>query len=176
MGRAAMRDWKSTCGIVMLAAFVVAHAGCSDGRLPTHPVSGKVVFADGSPVHVGTVELKSREHSIHARGTINSDGRFVLTTYESGDGAVAGMHDCVVVQMVMVEGIANFHPSTEGVVHPQFGSYATSGLAAEVSDKGPNELQLQVTPLSKSESTSSEPHRHHEHSGRPDVEQAESPP
>jgi len=109
---------------------LVVAVGCSDGRLLTYPDWGKVAFADGSPVHVGTVELKSREHNIHARGEIGTDGRFVLTTYE----AVAGKHDCVVVQMVMVEEIAGFQPSTEGVVHPRFGSYITSGLVVEVNN------------------------------------------
>jgi len=133
------------------------------------------VFADGSPVHVGTVELKSREHGIHARGEIDIDGRFVLSTYESGDGAVAGTHDCVVVQMVMVEGIANFRPSTEGVVHPRFGSYATSGLVVEVSDKARKELQLQVEPWSPSKSRSDESH-HHSHTGDRHTEHTASPP
>lgn len=154
---------KSIRGAALLWLALAALTGCSDGRLPTYPVAGRVVFPDGSPVHVGTVELKSREHSVQARGDIDSDGRFILSTYELGDGAVAGSHDCVVVQMVMVEGIANFQPSTEGVVHPRFGSYSTSRLVVEVSDKDRNELQLNVEPLATRHEPSNESHHKHDH-------------
>jgi hypothetical protein len=154
---------KSYRGPALLWLVLAALAGCSDGRLPTDPAAGRVVFPDGSPVHVGTVELKSRTHGVQARGDIDSGGHFILTTYEPGDGAVAGKHDCVVVQMVMVEGIANFQPSTEGVVHPRFGSYSTSGLVVEVSDKGRNELQLNVEPLAPHQEPSNESHHQHDH-------------
>lgn len=122
-------------------------SGCSDGRLPTYPVTGQVVFEDGSPAHVGTVEVKSRDHKIQARGTIDKDGVFHLTTYKTDDGAVAGKHDCVVVQMVMTEELANFQPSYEGVVDPRFGSYSTSGLSIEVSAKQENFVTLKVKAL-----------------------------
>jgi len=92
------------------------------------------------PVHVGTIELESREQAVTARGEIGGDGRFVLSTFKPGDGAVAGMHDCVVVQMVIVEDISNFRPITGGVIHPRFDSYATSGLVCEVSDNIENDF------------------------------------
>ena len=152
-------DCLSLLNTMAVLSLFFAVAGCSDGRLPTYPVSGQVVFADGSPVHVGTVELKSREHGIHARGEIDKDGHFVLSTYEPGDGAVAGRHDCVVVQMVMVEEIAGFQPSTEGVVHPRFGSYAASKLVAEVHAEDRNEIRIQVESLSPGTAAASQ----HEH-------------
>jgi hypothetical protein len=141
---------------MILCLLVAAAAGCSDGRPPTYPVSGQVVFDDGSPVHVGTVELKSREHNLHARGEIDPRGNFTLTTFERGDGAVAGTHDCVVVQMVMAEDVANLRPSSEGVVNPRYGSYATSGLVVHVNDEDPNELLLNVEPLAPREDPAGE--------------------
>jgi hypothetical protein len=146
--------------VLLVLASAVVSAGCSDGRLPTYPVSGQVIFEDGSPVHVGTVELKSREHNIHARGEIGTDGRFSLSTYESGDGAVAGKHDCVVVQMVMVEEISGFRHSTDGVVHPRFGSYRTSELLADVAEKRTNELKITVGRLSDRPTHSAGEHAH----------------
>lgn len=125
------------------AALFALTIGCSN-RLETYPASGKVLFTDGGPVHVGTVELKSREHGVQARGSIQSDGSFVLSTFTDGDGAVAGMHDCVVVQFVVAEGLNGHRPSTIGVVAPRFGSYSTSGLTVEISPSKPNELQLEV--------------------------------
>lgn len=147
--------------------WLVVVMGCSDGRLPTYPASGRVIFTDGSPVHVGTIELKSREYGIHARGSIDTDGHFVLTTYDSGDGAVAGTHDCVVVQMVMVEEIPNFRPSTEGIIHPRFGSYSSSGLVVEVAQGDSNDLKVTVEPL-RDDSLSSKSSPKHKHDHRHD--------
>ena len=75
-----------------------------------------------------TIELKSRQHDIHARGKLNLDGTFTLTTYEEGDGAVEGKHDCVIVQFVMTEGVQGHRPSTIGVIDRRYNSYTTSGL------------------------------------------------
>lgn len=124
--------------------------GCSD-QLRTYPVSGKVRFTTGGVVHVGTVELKSREHKVQARGQIQPDGSFTLTTYTNGDGAVAGMHDCVVVQFVMAEEISGHKPSTVGVVDRRYASYATSGLTVDVSPDKKNELTLDVEGLLRSQ-------------------------
>lgn len=157
---------RSACSGLSALMLLFAAAGCSNGRVPTYPTSGQVLFADGSPVRMGTIELRSREHGIHARGDIDAEGRFVLTTYEAGDGAVAGMHDCVVVQMVIVEEIANFHPSTDGIVHPRFGSYSSSGLMAEVAETGRNDLRVIVEPLhdDTQRSRPRSPQHDHEHS------------
>lgn len=158
---------------VCLCAALLAVSGCSNGRLPTYPVNGRVVFSDGSPVHVGTIELKSREHGVQARGEIGNDGRFRLTTYRDGDGAVSGAHDCVVVQLVIVEGIENFRPSTEGVVDPRFGAYSTSGLECEVSESGPNDVTITVEGLKslpgRGDSEKHDHEHHHDGADAPDA-------
>jgi hypothetical protein len=130
-------------GLVLALGIGASTVGCSD-RLPTYPVSGIVQFEAGKPVHVGTLELKSREHGIQARGEIQSDGSFQLTTYSAGDGAVAGLHDCVVVQMVFAEGLSAHRPSAVGVVDGRHASYSTSGLVVEVSADQNNELTIEV--------------------------------
>lgn len=147
----------------MLLGTLVA-AACSGDQLPTFPATGQVVFRDGSPVRMGTVELKSREHGVQARGEIGTDGRFVLTTFDDGDGAVAGMHDCVVVQFVMVEDVANYQPSTEGVVHQRFGSYATSGLECTISEADDNDLIITVEGLDHPANRGGGTDHQHDHS------------
>jgi hypothetical protein len=91
--------------------------------------------------------LKSREHPIQARGEIAHDGSFRLTTYVENDGAVEGKHDCVVVQLVVVEELPGFQPSYEGVVHPRFASYSTSGLECDVLPSDNDQLIIRVEPL-----------------------------
>lgn len=126
-----------------LATISAMFLGCSD-RLRTYPASGRVEFTSGGVVHVGTVELKSREHGVQARGSIGGDGSFVLSTYDAGDGAVEGAHDCVVVQFVMTEDVAGHKPSTIGVVDRRYASYATSGLQVDISPNKSNEVLIRV--------------------------------
>lgn len=117
--------------------------GCSE-RPKTYPVSGKVQFEIGGPVAVGVVELKSESHGLNARGNISRDGTFQLTTFSENDGAVAGEHKCVVLQMVIGENIPGFKPSKIGVVDPRYASYSTSGLSVTIDEEGENEILLQV--------------------------------
>ena len=131
------------------AILLSACVGCGDGRPPAYPAKGKVVFADGSPVKVGTIETKSKLHGVQATASIELDGSFVFTTYAKGDGAVAGAHDCVVVQFVQAENIKNHKPSTLGVVNPKHASYATSGLQFEISPDKQNELVIEVEGVPK---------------------------
>lgn len=134
-------------GLVALTALpCLLLVGCGKGQLKTYPAKGKVVFADGSPVKVGTIECKSFEHGVQATGTIDTDGSFVLTTYRDGDGAVAGNHKCVIVQFIPTENIPNFKPSPIGVVDRKFSSYATSELRLKISTTEPNDnLRIEVT-------------------------------
>lgn len=127
------------CGILL-------SIGCNRNP-PTYPVKGRVHFPSGSPVRMGTIEAKSRDLAINARGVINSDGTFELSTFTPGDGAVAGWHDCVVVQLVMHAEELNAKISTFGVVDPKHNSYGSSGLSFEVSDTQPNSIDLEVSPF-----------------------------
>lgn len=126
----------------LLIAFALL-TGCSS-QLETYEVNGRVEFENGRPVVVGLVEFLSEEHKINARGNINKDGTFSLTTFQNDDGAVAGRHKCVVMQMIIGENVKGYSPSTVGVVNPKFASYQTSGLEIEVSPDGTNEVVLKV--------------------------------
>lgn len=106
---------------------------------------------------MGTIELKSREHGVQARGTIENDGSFSLTTYEEGDGAVAGEHDAVVVQFIMTEDVSGHSPSTIGVVDRRFASYSTSDLVVEIKSDGPNDVLVEVEGIRKEQP---EDHKH----------------
>jgi hypothetical protein len=109
------------------------------------------------------VEWKSSEFpEIQARGTIESDGSFSLTTYEKNDGAIAGDHQCVVVQMVMTEDVANHVGSLYGVVNPIHNAYSTSGLTATIKADAANEITLIVQPLEWIDADVSDDHEHDE--------------
>jgi hypothetical protein len=69
--------------------------GCGpagSGKLPSLiPVKGKVTYK-GQPVTKGTVKFVPEGYGREARGDLQSDGSFVLTTTKDGDGVVAGAH------------------------------------------------------------------------------------
>jgi hypothetical protein len=83
----------------MLAALllpIAAGSGC--GGAPeaaaklatTVPVSGKVTYK-GKPLTHGTVDFEP-DAGRDAHGAIGPDGGYTLTTFNQGDGAVAGTH------------------------------------------------------------------------------------
>ncbi|MFY9256968.1 MAG: carboxypeptidase regulatory-like domain-containing protein [Fuerstiella sp.] len=123
--------------------------GCGDSRLKTVPVSGKVVFPDGSPARTGTIEFESRDFPITATGQISPDGSFVLGTYESNDGAVAGFHQVIILQMVINDGTINHSMDHGKMVDPKFATYGLSGLNVMVDREKENYLVIEVTSVTK---------------------------
>lgn len=133
-------QWRWICILAVLML-----VGCNSGKLKTYPVQGQVVFEDGSPVKVGTVETKAFGKSVQATGSIATDGSFTLTTYRENDGAIAGEHEVVIVQFIPIEEIPNYRPSTMGVVHRKHASYSTSGLTMKVVPDRENKIKLVVS-------------------------------
>lgn len=120
-------------------------AGCGESRIPTYPVSGTVVFDDGSPVRTGTVEIASIDHKLTATGRIADDGSFVLGTYGSNDGACAGNHRVIVMQMIINDGTVNHTKDHGQPVDPMYASYNTSPLTVSTNAEDRNTLKLTVT-------------------------------
>ena len=116
--------------------------GCGPARVPTAPVSGQVIFADGQSVRTGTVELESLEHGTTATGTIRHDGTFVLGTYTSDDGAALGKHRAIVVQIIVADGLVQHSLDHGRPVPPRYGSYDTSGLEFTVEPIETNQMVL----------------------------------
>lgn len=84
-------------GIIVVASSALL-AGCGGGdNFTTAPVYGTVTL-NGKPVTGGTIMLtpinegESKMSGKGAAGTVQEDGSFELTTYETGDGAVVGKH------------------------------------------------------------------------------------
>lgn len=132
----------------LLAALVASLVGCGSPS-NTHVVQGKVVFSDGTPVQFGDIETLSVDQRVNARGKIEKDGSFTLTTYEEGDGAVAGEHKTVIIQTSGNPLIANakMGPITHTHGHDlgsKYRSYDTSGLTFHVEAGKVNEVTLTI--------------------------------
>jgi hypothetical protein len=134
-------------GMVGMLGMMLLVAGCGQERVPTYPVKGRVVFDDGQPVRSGTVELESMEAPLTASGRIQNDGTFVLGTYTPDDGAAAGKHRAIVVQLIISDGVSKHDLNHGRPVDARFGNFETSGLTAEVEQKESNELTLSIPRL-----------------------------
>jgi hypothetical protein len=94
------------------ALLVVAGiSGCGgDGRPRTEPVTG-VVTLDGDPVEGALVSFSPEGGSGQsAVGTTDASGRYQLTTFRQGDGAVEGTYTLTVAKW---DGVAPIPAQTE---------------------------------------------------------------
>ena len=90
--------WSFVCALVVMFA-----AGCGSSSFDVAPVSGQVTVEGKpltgkymvifSPIAAGAKDRAGRA----AAGQIEADGRYSLSTYEPGDGAVVGPHRVAVV-------------------------------------------------------------------------------
>ena len=138
---------KSIALASLAVALLVSFAGCNSGQLPTYPVQGTIRFEDGSNVRFGDIEFYSVDHRLNARGKVNRDGKFTVTTYSDGDGAVAGTHKIVVLQITgsyLTAGLADQIEHDHGeLIHSKYFDYRTSGLECTI-EPGENPVELVV--------------------------------
>lgn len=138
-----------TCwlAITMLTACLVPGlTGCGrGGGLPTYKTTGSVSFSDGKPLAGGTIVFESVDHPVTARSVIGLDGTFTLSTYDQGDGAVAGKHR-VAISPAMNMAVDRDEVRAPRVIHPRYKDIDESGLEFEVKADGPNEFEVQVSP------------------------------
>lgn len=73
-----------------LAAICFVATGCGDGRPARVPVAGQVLI-DGKPLTRGYIRFVPAEGR-PSTGNLDADGRFTLTCFETGDGALVGTH------------------------------------------------------------------------------------
>ena len=85
-----MKSW-----ILLAVALLTVAGGCSDGRPKRVPVSGQVLI-DGKPLAFGVVQVIPANDR-PATGKLDSEGRFQLTTFDTNDGCVSGVHKVAVI-------------------------------------------------------------------------------
>jgi hypothetical protein len=128
-------------------ATLAGSLGCGSTPPGTYPVIGTVRLSDGKVVEQGMVEfrLDAGEQRIIARGRIQSDGSFSLSTFRPGDGALPGRHQVIVQQMIIAEGFANDHQHGPRI-STRYTDYATSELQAVVEPIDSNRVNITLEP------------------------------
>ena len=110
--------------------------GCK--RQEIFPVEGRIEFTDGKPageLQGGFVVFDSLERKASARGVVNADGSFRLSTEGDDDGAYLGKHR---VQIGIPKSIPEGGLKRNVTMDPKFTRFETSGLEVAVEPKHNN--------------------------------------
>lgn len=125
----------------------------SRARPPVFKASGRVTW-NGSPASGAIVTLHSRAHNLAASGKSDRDGMFTLTTWRTGDGAVAGEHAVSIETIVITGYTQDGLPIEVNDMPPRYQNPETSGLTATINDIGSNLLSFEVCGPQKTAGTS----------------------
>jgi hypothetical protein len=128
-------------GLVAVSAWaLLAGCGGGDGEVPAVPAAGTVTY-QGKPVEKGTVYfLPEKGHP--ATGAIEG-GKFTLTTYKEGDGAIPGKHG---VGVAVTEAVPTKDGDTaEKYVVPQkYADPGSSKISVDIPAGGKTDIVIDV--------------------------------
>jgi len=128
------------------SCLLVALCGCGapSHELETAPVRGRVTL-DGAPLPSGYVFVLPKKGRM-AKGTIQNDGAFTLSTYRQGDGAQVGCHSVIVTEVPSDErSVAGQGAIVRVPVPRRYAVASTSGLSVDVKSNARNEVELTLT-------------------------------
>ena len=111
----------------LLMCLMLAVAGCRDGRPTRVSVSGFVLI-DGQPLKRGVIKFVPAGGRPSV-GNIEAGGRFTLTCYDGGDGAIPGTHR---VQVSANRVISN--TKIEWYAPTKYADFRTSELRVEITE------------------------------------------
>jgi hypothetical protein len=122
--------------LLSLASIAIAE-GCGDGRPERVPIAGQVLI-DGRPLAHGSVMFVTDNHR-PAGGILDQEGRFQLTCYEAGDGAVRGSHKVKITATEQVgESAVRWHAPK------RYADEKTSGIVVVV-DEAKDDVVIELT-------------------------------
>ena len=129
-----------------VAVAILTVFGCSGVKTPPVGQVGGIVTLDGQPLTKGQVQfLPDSSKGTKGRmavGLIGSDGRFKLTAFKPGDGALVGFHK---VLIICEEEMPAFDPKSpppppKSLIPVRYTDANTSGFTAEVKSAAKNDF------------------------------------
>jgi hypothetical protein len=129
----------------LFCSAIVFVTGCSEREYA--PVSGKVLYR-GEPLKFGSVMFQP-EAGQPARGQIQADGSFYLSTHGDGDGARIGRNlvrvTCSETQRPQADGTLTSEPGLgKSLIPEKYDSPEHSGLVVEVPPEGKTDVVLEL--------------------------------
>jgi hypothetical protein len=141
-------------GRFLFGATLLFALGCggSDGEEGLAPVTGQITY-DGQPVPAGEIHFYPVDGQRSSSGTIEADGKYALTSYQPGDGALIGKHKVVIDAKeagaplpdpdTLVAGSPPPKPP-QRILPAQYYDQATTPLEADVKDED-NVIDFAIT-------------------------------
>ena len=126
--------------VTTMLLFIV---GCGGGGGASR---GVVRFTNGQPVQSGSVEFRSLTDGSRYASRIGVDGSFELTDAEGRSRCPPGVHEVVVVQIVLTEDLAAEAHRHGQTVPRRYADYYTSGLRVDVPAAAEASLVVTVEP------------------------------
>jgi len=126
--------------LLVLGLVAVGFSSCSNGRIPTVPVSGKVLWENRPLAHATVVLHPTADQGPNAfkpRAVTKDDGTFSPTTYDGNDGAPAGEYQ-VTVELYLSTGRPDEAPTSR--LPFKYARPETSGISAKI-EPGSSELK-----------------------------------
>ena len=132
--------------LLIAVCLLTASTGCQSEVDRVYPVSGKIIFSDGSPAQFGIIEFRSQSTDpIVARGKIEKDGSFRVRASGRQWGLTKGKHTGVIIQIVgNPRGRPQLAHQHGHEVDEKYRDYRTSDLRIEVTPDGDNHFELVV--------------------------------
>jgi hypothetical protein len=124
--------------ILVLCAVALPAVGCGGG---SYPVTGTVTLDDGSPLTKGLVVFESSDGTSMARGQVQSDGNYQLSTSRPGDGVKPGRYR-VLVSPLDLSDVPDEKKNLPFDV--KYTRFQTSGIEVEVKAEA-NVIPIQLT-------------------------------
>ncbi|MFO0429627.1 MAG: carboxypeptidase-like regulatory domain-containing protein [Planctomyces sp.] len=143
---------------ICFTIFVTGLSGCSGetdqwklSRPPVYKVSGTVNLS-GKPLEGAVVLFHSPDGKHSANGRTDSNGRFVLTTFEEADGATEGQHKVTITKTEYVKTPTAYDSPDEPSVAllpkqllpVKISKPDTTDLTATVTAAGPNDTTFDL--------------------------------
>lgn len=147
--------------VLTLSLIISLFPGCGSGdRVEVYPTSGLVKFLGEPMAGGGAISFIPLDGQVGkaAGGTIDSEGKFTMSTYDSDDGSMAGRFRVVIFQTTVEETETIGDTDVEGAKDtltefsvPEakripliYADVATSPLTVEVKPEPTNELMLEL--------------------------------
>ena len=142
-----LRHHRPATPTVLVAALLISVLVGCNRRPRVAPVSGVVKY-EGQPLEFGAIMTQPAQGQ-PARGMIQSDGSFVLSTFDEGDGAIVGTHK---VRISCYEAQRDGMQASEGeislgklLIPRKYTLYDQSGLTLEVANDGNDQVIFELT-------------------------------
>ncbi len=145
---------------IFIACLVLALlAGCQEksNRLPVYKASGVLKYRD-KPLDRATVSLYCPANGATSYSMTNPNGEFVLSTYETGDGAPEGEYIVTVTKMTendddgsYIDENGDIHEKRGGggggirsLIPEKYSNQELSELRFTITPEGPNNVELNL--------------------------------